>query len=458
MTDPKPLPALHVSGGVGGTEARLEDIEQLARYSEQTGTELAGVAAECHALLVHPDVVASAMLNPGGVASFERTLLAALDGRDGLSALAVRIEGRAASLLSVAAAYRATDEAKASMIDSIRWVCGAGAGVALANPLFDLTMAAFGAGIYEAGDLLGVDWQRLLTDHPGVVDNAVGMGPGLIFGLTRLTAADVPAAARLLAMLYPDGTADVKDLGIDKSDPRARHAPAGFGDLVDELSYRNGQAHGAGQGQIDVRIVTQPDGSRAYIVDIPGTHDWHPMPLEKYDKLNDLGTNLHSMGGEDTAYEKGVVQALHLAGAQPTDAVMLIGHSQGGIVATQTAVDLSNSGEFKVTHVLTAGSPIGNVTVPASIQVLSLENQHDVVPHLDAAPNADQPNRTTVTFDLQNGSVGDNHGIEKAYLPAASALDTSTDPAVAAYRVSASAFFTNDASQITTHAYQVTRG
>jgi hypothetical protein len=452
MTNPKPVPALHVSGGLGGTEARLEDIEQLARYSEQTGTELAGIAAECHALLVHPDVVASAVLNPGGIASFERTLLAALDGREGLGALAVRIEARAAILLTVAGSYRATDEAEAAMIDSIRWVCGVGAGVALANPLFALTVGAFGAGIYEAGDFLGVDWQRLLTDHPGVVDNAVGMGPGLIFGLTRLTAADVPAGARLLAMLYPDGTADVKDLGIDRSDPHARHAPAGFGDLVDELGYRNGQ------GQIDVRIVTQPDGSRAYIVDIPGTHDWHPMPLEKYDKLNDLGTNLHSMGGEDTAYEKGVVRALHLAGAQSTDAVMLIGHSQGGIVAAQTAADLSNSGEFKVTHVLTAGSPIGNVAVPGNVQVLSLENQHDIVPHLDATPNADQPNRTTVTFDLQNGSVGDNHGIEKAYLPAASALDTSTDPSVVAYRDGASMFFAQDDSQITTHAYQVTRG
>jgi hypothetical protein len=458
MTNPQPAPALHVSGGVGGTEARLEDIGQLARYSEQTGTELAAIVAECHAVLVHPDVLASGVLNPAGVAAFEGKLLAALDGRGGLGTLALRIEARAAVLRTVAAAYQATDEAQAAMIDSIRWVSGAAAGVALANPLFTVTMATVGAGIYEAGDLAGVDWQRWLTDHPGVVDNAVGMGPGLIFGLTRLTAADVPAAARLLAMLYPDGTAEVKDLGIDTSDPRTRHAPGGFGDLIDELGYRNGQANGANQGQIDVRIVTQPDGSRAYIVDIPGTHDWHPMPLEKYDKLNDLGTNLHGMAGEDTAYEQGVVRALHLAGASATDPVMLVGHSQGGIVAAQTAADLSGSGQFNVTHVLTAGSPIGHVAVPDNVQVLSLENQHDIVPHLDAASNADQPNHTTVTFDLQNGSIGENHGIERAYLPAASALDASTDPSVSAYRDSASAFLARDGSQLTTHTYQVTRG
>lgn len=45
---------------------------------------------------------------------------------------------------------------------------------------------------------------------------------------------------------------------------------------------------------------------------------------------------------------------------------------------------------FNITHVVTAGSPIGRTDIPADVQVLSLENQRDIVPHLDAAPNPDR--------------------------------------------------------------------
>jgi hypothetical protein len=49
--------------------------------------------------------------------------------------------------------------------------------------------------------------------------------------------------------------------------------PTGFGDLMSGLHYRNGQAHG-GDDEIDVRVITNPDGSKAYVVDIPGTKVW----------------------------------------------------------------------------------------------------------------------------------------------------------------------------------------
>src|SRR3712207_6522248 len=114
---------------------------------------------------------------------------------------------------------------------------------------------------------------------------------------------------------------------------------------------------------------------------------------------------------------------------------MLVGHSQGGMVAAQAAHD-SGTADFPydVRSVVTAGSPVARAGVPPSVQVLALENAHDIVPHLDGRSNDDDPNVTTVTFDRQTGSIGENHGIGSAYRYGARAVDRSTDPSIEAFR------------------------
>jgi pimeloyl-ACP methyl ester carboxylesterase len=139
---------------------------------------------------------------------------------------------------------------------------------------------------------------------------------------------------------------------------------------------------------------------------------------------------------------------------------MLIGHSQGGMVAAQAAHDTGTGGfNYNVTHVLTAGSPVARYDIPGHVQVMALENSHDITPHLDAADNPDRPNFTTVTFDSQLGNIGVNHGTGTAYMPAALSLDASTDPSVTAYRHSAGAFLSTGGGGTTMQAqvYQLTR-
>jgi hypothetical protein len=178
--------SLGVHGGAGGTDAKYDDIEQLAHHSEQLGAELGGIAAECHALLANPDVMASAALDPTGVARFSGELLTALDGPDGLSGLAAGMEVRAAKLRTVAASYRAVDAAQAQLMDSILWLAGGMTATALPLPagaglLASTAFAGPDGGLLVAG-LVGeaeqVDWQRLLTDHPGLIDPLVDIGPG----------------------------------------------------------------------------------------------------------------------------------------------------------------------------------------------------------------------------------------------------------------------------------------
>jgi hypothetical protein len=80
-------------------------------------------------------------------------------------------------------------------------------------------------------------------------------------------------------------------------------------------------------------------------------------------------------------------------------------------------------------------------------------------PTVRKADNPDRPNLTTVTFDNQYGSIGNNHATDKSYLPAARALDTSTDTSVTAYRNSAGAFLTTgtDGTTVEAHVYDMTR-
>ena len=136
-------------------------------------------------------------------------------------------------------------------------------------------------------------------------------------------------------------------------------------------------------------FVTGTDGRRRAIVDIPGTKSWNPAPVAD---VTSVGTDILAIAGHDTSYERGVFAALADAGVRPDDQVMLVGHSEGGIVAVNAARDAAASGRFRVTHVVTAGSPVGALAaeLPSSVQLLALENTADVVPALDDVPNPDR--------------------------------------------------------------------
>jgi len=147
------------------------------------------------------------------------------------------------------------------------------------------------------------------------------------------------------------------------------------------------------------------------------------------------------MSGAHSARVDGVTSALALAGVGRNDPVMLVGHSQGGLVAMRAAEQYADDGSFNVTHVVTAGSPIARMAVPSTVSVLALENRYDVVAQLDGRPSPDQPNRVTVLLDEQNHDVGANHALSSTYLPGARAIDDDvSSPSLTAWREGAAAF------------------
>ena len=272
--------------------------------------------------------------------------------------------------------------------------------------------------------------------------SVAGQDPRTIDVLTRLAG---PTQLSELASGGDDGLGVAVALGTATVVP-----PRGLVDLVTGLTDVDRQGT---PGGIDVRVLTGADGSRHAVVDITGTRTWGaggPNPAV-------LATNSAALIGKPTAYSKGVVAALRQAGVRADDPVMLVGHSQGGLVAVDTARELARSGEFHVTHVVTAGSPVAAIAprLPGSIRLLALENARDLVPRLDGSPTVDRPNVTTVTGSTGDGSVGGNHSLERAYLPLAGAAERADSRSVRDFVTSARGFLV--AAHAEQHSFRVER-
>jgi hypothetical protein len=62
---------------------------------------------------------------------------------------------------------------------------------------------------------------------------------------------------------------------------------------------------------------------------------------------------------------------------------MLVGHSQGGIIASQLAADPDFVSQYNVTNMMTFGTPLDGVPVDPRVQTLALQHTTDPVPRLD---------------------------------------------------------------------------
>jgi hypothetical protein len=260
----------------------------------------------------------------------------------------------------------------------------------------------------------------------------------------------IPTALSVLAGRIPDGHGVVRHAGLDTAGIAAL-PPRGLRDVIGDLARRSAAGP---HGEIDVRILTMPDGSRRAIVDITGTRSWDPLPTRD---ITSLTTNGRALVGKRTAYEEGVLAAMRAAGVRPTDHVMIVGHSEGGMVAVTTARDAAESGEFDVTHVVTTGAPIGRTVggIPARVKVLALENTTDVVPHLDGEANPDRRNVTTVSGGRGSHTVVGAHSVSGSYLPLAGDAQASTHRSVRDFLRSARGYF--GAAHVVTHTYQIER-
>jgi Lipase (class 3) len=423
---------IDVQGGAGSIAADCEDMLASAALIGSVAARIGEDAVAMHGCLLGIDLVESALVDPAGAARFEAALIAALDGPSGVTALAARCGGLDIAVRAAASSYLAVDHLADAMSPYLGALPGLPQALGHAN-----------VNLLEARPLTSL--QRLVTADPDLVDVLVA----------TVAEGDPAGAFASLGALYSDGHPIVRSNGVDAA-ADAAGPPRDLPGLLTGLSRRNDGA----DGEIDVRVLAGTDQSgrpyRRVVVDIPGTKDWSIANLEDHDVTN-LGTNLRAMAGQTTTYERGVIAAMRAAGVRAGDDVTLVGHSQGGVIAVSAARDLTHSGEFTVSHVVTAGAPISGVVaaLPRSVQVLAIENRGDVVPHLDGGVNPDRGNVTTVTVHHNRDDVLANHDLNQSYLPGAADVQASDDASVRAFLNGMRPVF--GATTVATHAYVVTR-
>jgi hypothetical protein len=448
-----------VAGGAAGVEAMYDAVRALADAFDRTGDELRAWAGDGLRALVDPDLAATALLSPPTFALAEAALLAATTGPFGLLPGSAGWEADAVLVRAAVALLQASDDAANLALEVVDWRLGLAAGGALRllGPAAAVGVAAMPP---DARDRLGIAVEGWIVHHPGFVQHAVNAGGGLFTGLAPLVfvVPDNRTATALLAAPYDDGTAVTTrrpDLGV----PAGHRRPDSVEALVEHLSEVAGlspDTDSADNGTIEVQSLDRGTDRARHVVYIPGTDDLGTLPWTQDGDVRDLGTDLRSAAGQETAYQRGILDAMHQAGIGPHEPVLLVGHSLGGMEAAALA---SRDTGFAITDVVTAGSPTAQLDgFPHSVHVLSLEHQGDVVPLLDGADNRDTVEQTTVTFeDGGRPAVEAKHGYGH-YIDGAAAVDASADPSLTAEVAGLhDRGFLDRTDHVTSQLFQITR-
>jgi hypothetical protein len=484
---------LDVRGGPGGMAVRLADLDaaalELRRSSESATQSLARVAL----VAADPDLAASAVLSPSTAVRVELALVPVL-GPTGLPRDAVLLAALAAAGSAAAMAYRTAEDEIARTLalsqDTIMFAVGRCAPQLVVGVL---TLEALGV------DVAGV-LDEVAYDFPGLADLSGGVD-GLVAGLaTNPWTRSLLVPDRLATEGWDDG-ARIRGGEGDRGYEDAVHTVAGSAAVWGLLSERGGvrvteegmpragarapvDLTGLAADQLNlgddegypghVRVIEVPqDHGSAWIVEISGTQVWDPRAG---DNPFDLTTDVRVMAQESTLLAEGVGLALGHAqqssleaagraspdhvgpgvdggpatgGPAPrsTEPVLLAGHSLGGIVAAALASAPRFTEAHRVTHVVTMGSPVGRMPVPAGVEVLSLEHRQDAVPRLDGQTNPDRISWVTVTRDL-DGDADSVHTASGAhatseYLQTAGEVDRSQDDSVTRWRLGSRQFFSS---------------
>lgn len=135
---------------------------------------------------------------------------------------------------------------------------------------------------------------------------------------------------------------------------------------------------------------------RTFVILIPGTQS---LALSNSKNPLDMKSNLQSMATPGLAgSERAVRQAIAKAGITAKDSVVLVGHSQGGLVAANIA---SQQNAYRVSGLVTFGAPVAQAAASVSAPKLSVEHTNDIVPALSGKTNPMQANWATVQTEYK---------------------------------------------------------
>ncbi|MDT0157886.1 alpha/beta hydrolase [Microbacterium sp. ARD32] len=198
--------------------------------------------------------------------------------------------------------------------------------------------------------------------------------------------------------------------------------------LKDSIARVPYEHPGEVKGQVVVEKYTMPDSSTRYLAYIDGTRELMPGTDEPFDGTSDWRLYMERHAA---ASHQAVLQALKEAGADPGDAVDLVGYSQGAMIASHIAMD----SPYEVGTLIVAGDPV-DPALRSDQTLVRLENGADPVNALatgGAVGGTGAPDSFTVHRDSAMASPIDPHLIDP-YIQTAQETDASNDVRVRDWR------------------------
>ena len=253
-----------------------------------------------------------------------------------------------------------------------------------------LTPARFGQLLLRLGPVL-LRLRRLAIACDSALIGYVDTETSLVSNLN-----DFRTAVPVLANRLPDMVAGST---LAWASPRATNIVATPPTLL-QLAARLRLLSNSGQPVVRIEQYRYGEHNR-FIVYIPGTQN---LSLKTTSNPFDMRSNLLLLAGGRSAASRATELAMRRVGVGAQDEVMLVGHSQGGLIALDLA-RRSASGlvPFRVEHVVTFGTPAGLNTANTLPNVVSFENRADLVPKLEFRENQAEKNWLTL-----EGTVLDN--------------------------------------------------
>jgi hypothetical protein len=287
-----------------------------------------------------------------------------------------------------------------------------------------------------------------MPDTTGIVNrDTLEAGPDVPLEVYRSLTASLAAMARVQEIRFGESYL----VGMRPAGPAPGvEAPRSTADVVRGIAA----TEAVGGGAVTIQRIDSGEEVR-YIVYIPGTSDITPWSTNP----SDWQSNFAAASGLMSDSMLAVDAAMKSAGIPADAAVMLTGHSQGGIVAMALASSPAFAERFRVTHVVTTGAPVAPFTPPDSVQSLHFEHTEDIVPALDFAGNANGANQTTFSHSISQShdprlrQLGQEllsaHSLE-GYAATAELAESGVSTSVDAFVASASGFFDPCASATAT--------
>lgn len=395
-----------------------EELRRMAHVWADTAKSLAGQAVSVASLAAEPCIATNAVFDPMGAAHAETSILAAAAIPHGLAAMSARLAADGVALEGVVL--------KEELVDDF--------------PIREL--AAFDEWLATAAFRLPFDPGGVWRDGNARLAALGGAGVGYISPFLEPALSLLAPSARFRSDVATGRTLRVDPVlglplslvgsvapegpGFVTASPlRPRWADSAIGS-VGAAMRRVGDLERMPAADLAVERVVGVEGATRWVVELPGMRHMGVSADPQ-----DLSGAIAAMALPATAYTRSVAKALDAAGVPRGAPVLLVGHSQGGIVAMDLAGDRAfNGGRVRVTHVVAAGSPISSkhVAPGSATKVLSVENVNDVVTHLDAVDAAPEtPQRLTYQFSADGHDVVQTHDAAR-YAQRIEALDGSPNP------------------------------